>query len=444
MSHHAVQSLLSSSCRLFRIESSRSSSSSSSRRVGSSIRRSVLFSHQQHTNTTTRQLSAQNGRRIGSSSSSSSSNSSSTSTSTRATINTCAVLFRSKKSSIVSSSRAIITTSARSADNKVLSRQTSSSSSLSSSSQSRVTSPSSVSATVPVSVLPLWIVHHPSSRAMVPILGNVAYASLASGFLCHDVLALRLLLISGYAGLVAYHALRPKPLRIPLRWSAFFVLVNTSMAMLLILDRLPPTLTKEEEELHLQHFAPLRRTQFKALMNIATTVTYPPGTVLTTANQPCSKLFFIVKGTAMMANAQGKHISKLQRGGFPNCMSFQRSGWDATVRKTKPQGTCAYGTIRVRSDSHSNDNNNSNNSNNNNNEGVECLVWNDEELLALLDDGDIRLRFDHVVIEAVIRRLLVDAEGAKVTDYIRVISEGWADKAVQFQKRQMNGNSSST
>ena len=30
----------------------------------------------------------------------------------------------------------------------------------------------------------------------------------------------------------------------------------------------------------------------------------------------------------------------------------------------------------------------SSSSNNNNNEGVECLVWNDDELLSFLDDGD--------------------------------------------------------
>jgi len=40
------------------------------------------------------------------------------------------------------------------------------------------------------------------------------------------------------------------------------------------------------------------------------------------------------------------------------------------------------------------------------------------------------------VIEAVIRRLLLNSEGANVTDYIRVISKGWADKAVQLQKFQ--------
>ena len=431
MSRNASRTFLSSS-RLFRTKSNSAVGTSSIRR------RSAIFLHRQHNSNSNsisiscycrRQIigAHNNGRRI----------------STGTTL-----ILRSKKNSSssnsISRSRTAVTP-VRSIDKVSSSRCTSSSSSSSSSSsQSGLTSqPSSTSSSASSassSVLPLWIVNHPSSIAIVPILGNLAYASLAGGFLCNDLLSLRLLLISGYSGLVTYHALRPKPLRIPLRWSAFFVLVNTSMAVMLLMDRLPPTLTKEEEELHIEHFAPLRRKQFKALMDIAQTVTYPPGTVLTTANQPCTQLYFIVKGTAIMTNSKGEHISKLQRGGFPNCMSFQRSGWDAVVRNTTPNGNCAYGTIRV------------SNNDDDDNEGVECLVWKDDELLALLDDGgdgggdnnnndgyggDIRLRFDHVVIEAVIRRLLVDSEGANVTDYIRVISKGWAaDKAVHLQKFQ--------
>ncbi|OEU08552.1 hypothetical protein FRACYDRAFT_249444 [Fragilariopsis cylindrus CCMP1102] len=421
MSRHASRTFLSSS-RLFRTKSN-------SAVDGSIRRRSALFLHRQHNSNSIsiscycrRQIiicAHNDGRRI----------------------STGTLILRSKKNSSISTGISRSRTAAtpvRSIDKVSNSRCTSSSSPSSSSSQSGLTSqPSSASS----SVLPLWIVNHPSSIAIVPILGNLAYASLAGGFLCNDLLSLRLLLISGYSGLVTYHALRPTPLRIPLRWSAFFVLVNTTMAVMLLMDRLPPTLTKEEEELHIEHFAPLRRKQFKALMDIAQTVIYPPGTVLTTANQPCTQLYFIVKGTAIMTNSKGEHISKLQRGGFPNCMSFQRSGWDAVVRNTTPNGNCAYGTIRV-----------SNNNDDNDNEGVECLVWKDDELLALLDDGgdgggdnnnndgyggDIRLRFDHVVIEAVIRRLLVDSEGANVTDYIRVISKGWAaDKAVHLQKFQ--------
>lgn len=252
-----------------------------------------------------------------------------------------------------------------------------------------------------------------SSNGMtIAILGNVAYASLASGFLCNDLLSLRLLLICGYSGLVTYHALRPKPLWIPLSWSAFFVIVNVSMATLLILDQMPPTLSELQKELHIQNFAPLSSKQFKALMDIGERVTYEDGALLTQANEPCQKLFFIVRGKATMLSANGKLLSKLQRGGFPNCMSFQRSGWDS-VRFPL---SVSYGTIKCEGE-------------------MECIVWDSQHLFDLMDE-DFKLRMDHVVIEAAIRRLLVDSEGANVKDYIRVISEGWADKAVQQQKIQ--------
>ena len=296
---------------------------------------------------------------------------------------------------------------------------------------------------VTAAVLPGWMVRHPTTVACVPVLGNLAYASLAGGFLCSDVLSLRILLICGYSGLVTYHALRPTPLLIPLRWSGFFVVVNLVMATMLIVEQLPPSFTDEEEELHVQHFAPLSLTSFRALMDIGTRRTYNDGDVLTVANQPCDTLFFIVSGKASMTNASGKHISKLQRGAFPNCMSFQRAGWDSTRRHSSSSSSSG---IHNNDTSSSDSDSNSNNNNNNNVaygtircEGdVECIVWDGEDLQTLLetynDDDDMILRMDHVVIEAVIRRLLVDSEGANVTDYIRVISQGWAHENVQQRK----------
>ena len=40
------------------------------------------------------------------------------------------------------------------------------------------------------------------------------------------------------------------------------------------------------------------------------------------------------------------------------------------------------------------------------------------------------------MVESMIKRLLVDSEGAKVTDYIKVISQGWADESVKELKMQ--------
>mmetsp|Transcript_34226 Transcript_34226/g.81881 ORF Transcript_34226/g.81881 Transcript_34226/m.81881 type:complete len:218 (+) Transcript_34226:601-1254(+) len=200
------------------------------------------------------------------------------------------------------------------------------------------------------------------------------------------------------------------------------------MAIKFVMDEMPVVLSEEEEATYIQYFAPLTRKQFRRLIDLATIAEYHQGELLTRVNMPCDKLYLILEGTATMKGENGKHISVLQRGSFPNCMSFQRCGWDAKRRwsndrdKNKPLNT-SYATIKCE-------------------ERVKCLVWDGTELLRLLDHessengGSMRLRLDHVVVESMIRRLLVDSEGAKVTDYIKVISQGWADESAKDLKMQ--------
>ena len=104
------------------------------------------------------------------------------------------------------------------------------------------------------SVLPLEIVTNPQIQALLPVIGNVAYIALACGFLMTDMLSLRILLAGGYTGLVAFHMLHVQPLRIPLRWSALFVLVNASAAGLLIADQWMGNLSQQDQELYHEHF----------------------------------------------------------------------------------------------------------------------------------------------------------------------------------------------
>ena len=62
-----------------------------------------------------------------------------------------------------------------------------------------------------------------------------------------DMLQLRLMLVGGYTGLVTFHALHQKPLQIPLRWSALFVVVNAGAAILLFMDEWAGAFLSEEE-----------------------------------------------------------------------------------------------------------------------------------------------------------------------------------------------------
>lgn len=200
------------------------------------------------------------------------------------------------------------------------------------------------------------------------------------------------------------------------------------MATMLILDEMPPSLTEEEEKLYLCNFAPLTRKQFKALVDMGKRVTYPDGTLLTQANKPCQNLYFILSGTADMTDIDGKPTSRLQRGGFPNCMSFQRMRWDSSKRRELAENQFAYATVQCKGE-------------------CECIVWNDEELLGLLNASakdDMILRMDHVVIESVIKRLLYDTGGVDVKEYIKVISQGWADKKVQGLNIQLMATTTET
>lgn len=186
------------------------------------------------------------------------------------------------------------------------------------------------------------------------------------------------------------------------------MVVNTGMAVMLFLDRVPPKLTEEEEGLHIDHFAPLTLKQFRALLDLGRRVTYSDGAELTHENESCHELYFILEGTADMSR-KGKFTSRLGRGGFPNWMSFQRTDWDPELEVPN-----AYGTIHCRGE-------------------MRCIVWDRKELQDLLD-SDMRQRMKNVVTESIVRRLLSTPEGANVQDYIGVISQGWADVAVRQRK----------
>ena len=104
----------------------------------------------------------------------------------------------------------------------------------------------------------LELSQHAGCVRVLPYIGNAGYLALASGFLMTDILALRVLLIGGYSGLVCYHALHQNPLRIPLLWSLLFVGVNAAAAFALASDRFPPPFSDEDTKLHADYFPQVR------------------------------------------------------------------------------------------------------------------------------------------------------------------------------------------
>ena len=149
-------------------------------------------------------------------------------------------------------------------------------------------------------MLPRWLVENQRVARALPIIGKGAYATLAAGFLCTDILTLRLLLVSGYTGLTAFHALHRNPLRIPLRWSILLAGVNAAMVAKLVAEQLPVELSAEERALHAASFAPLSRRQCKQLLELGERVTFDDGDTLTEEGVVCPYLMLILEGAAHM------------------------------------------------------------------------------------------------------------------------------------------------
>lgn len=168
-------------------------------------------------------------------------------------------------------------------------------------------------------------------NAFLPVLGNATYVVIASGFLMTDMLQLRLLLVTGYSGLVAYHALQVKPMKIPLCWSALFVAVNATAAAMLLADRYAPNLNSSEnpdgEELYQQHFSDvLTRGQFMQLLSLARRRKLPAGTVLTKENVPCGDMYFLVRGQANVYHGRKTDEEAKKNGNDDNSKTIQKSG----------------------------------------------------------------------------------------------------------------------
>ena len=175
-------------------------------------------------------------------------------------------------------------------------------------------------------LIPSAFASQESVKKLLPIIGNGAYLALASGFLMTDMISLRLMLVSGYTGLVAFHALHKKPLQIPLRWSALFVVVNGGAALLLFMDEWIGFLLSEEElALYDEHFKDdgLTKGQFYYLMKMSKKEHIKDGSVLTQEGRVSPNLYFIHKGKAKVFH-HSAFAAYIGEGGFVNDVAFQQ------------------------------------------------------------------------------------------------------------------------
>ncbi|KAL9185657.1 hypothetical protein ACHAXT_003434 [Thalassiosira profunda] len=245
------------------------------------------------------------------------------------------------------------------------------------------------------------------SKSQRALLGNTAYVALASGFLMTDMLALRVALVGGYTGLVAFHSLHARPLKIPLGWSAVFVLVNASAAALLVADQFG-SLNEEEGRLYDEHFSVMTRGQFRQLLDLGHARIIPSGSRLTTEGMQSDTLYFTKRGHSKLY-FRGRYAKDIEEGSFVNDVAFQQG-----------EGEGAYGTVVADGE-------------------VEVIEWNFQELRQHLQsrpDMDTKMQLcltSHLVKgllqqrKAAVLALKDEENGVTLDTFRRDLPEGMAD-----------------
>jgi len=142
----------------------------------------------------------------------------------------------------------------------------------------------------------------------LPMLGNFAYLTLASGFMMTDVFGLRCLLALGYISLTAYHAFQLRPLRIPLAGSLFFVLVNTYFGATIYLER-QVNLTEEERDIFDTHFSTyVHDYEFQKIIRRAQVIHASERTRLIQIGDVHENLYYILDGEAVVTFADTRPV----------------------------------------------------------------------------------------------------------------------------------------
>lgn len=206
-----------------------------------------------------------------------------------------------------------------------------------------------------------------------------------------DMLQLRLMLVGGYAGLVTFHAFHPRPLKIPLRWSAFFVVVNAGAAMLLFMDEFVGQLLSEKElVLYEEYFKDdnLTKGQFYYLMKLAKKKRVEDGNILTEEGQASTNICFIVKGKAKVYH-HGYFAAYIDEGGFVNDVAFHLK----QLADVAVDGS--YGTVIARGD-------------------CTLLVWDQSELKKFLEKRpDMEKNMKYTLSRHLVKSLLKQREARR-------------------------------
>lgn len=175
---------------------------------------------------------------------------------------------------------------------------------------------------------------------------NSSYLCTSAALMLTDVLWVRGVMMVGQSLGMAFNLLQPRPLLLPARWNALFLVFNGYHVAKLLLEKRPLTLTADEAQLYAKAFQPFDVTprEFLRLMEQGEWVRFEPGEVLTRHGEVNTRLLVIDEGVAEVTVGR-RLVGKCLPANYVGEMTFMnrtQKAACATVRAATPIKAVAW------------------------------------------------------------------------------------------------------
>jgi hypothetical protein len=129
------------------------------------------------------------------------------------------------------------------------------------------------------------------------ILLHIANVFLLISFSAKSMLWLRALNIVAGAFFIAWALTFPEPLWASIAWNLLFAMVNVWRIWLAILERRPPVLSAEEQQLYRRAFGALEPRSFRRLLDVGQWENGLPPSLLVEAGQQPTRIWMVAEGS---------------------------------------------------------------------------------------------------------------------------------------------------
>lgn len=136
-----------------------------------------------------------------------------------------------------------------------------------------------------------------------------------------DILWLRILTVGAASFMIPYFYFQPEPLYPPIFWNLVFMSLNIFWIVRLLLERMPVTLSEDEQRLCQIAFRTLTPREMKKILKLSSWENAEPGECFVSRNEPLENLILIYSGKADV-ELDGRKLGELNAGQFIGELSY--------------------------------------------------------------------------------------------------------------------------